>query len=107
MIDQPADPVDRAFLGVERSVSGQRWVSRLDQAGQNRALAMSQHHGLPVPADVGDEFDAAGRAHQRAALGFLCQGQVVADLGHGELVPQVARTGLEDERLFFSTMARN
>jgi len=47
MIDQPADPVDRAFLGVERSVSGQRWVSRLDQAGQNRALAMSQHHGMP------------------------------------------------------------
>jgi single-stranded-DNA-specific exonuclease len=47
MIDQPADPVDRAFLGVERSVSGQRWVSRLDQAGLNRALAMSQHHGMP------------------------------------------------------------
>jgi single-stranded-DNA-specific exonuclease len=47
MIDQPADPVDRAFLGVERSASGQRWASRLDQAGLNRALAMSQHHGMP------------------------------------------------------------
>ena len=42
-----ADPVARAFLGVERSATGQRWVARLDQAGENRALAMSQTHGLP------------------------------------------------------------
>lgn len=41
------DPVQRAFLGVEKSTLGNRWVSRLDQAGQNRALAMSQIHGLP------------------------------------------------------------
>ena len=41
------DPVQRAFLGVEKSVLDNRWVSRLDQAGQNRALAMSQIHGLP------------------------------------------------------------
>lgn len=40
------DPVERAFLGVETSVSGQRWVSRLDQAGLNRALAISQTHGF-------------------------------------------------------------
>ncbi len=46
-MEEPVDPVSRAFLGVDRSVSGQRWVSRLDQAGQNRALAMSQLHGLP------------------------------------------------------------
>ncbi|GEO84912.1 MULTISPECIES: single-stranded-DNA-specific exonuclease RecJ [Alphaproteobacteria] len=46
-MEEPVDPVPRAFLGVDRSVSGQRWVSRLDQAGQNRALAMSQLHGLP------------------------------------------------------------
>lgn len=44
-MDVLADPIQRAFLGVERSVSGQRWVSRLDQAGQNRALAISQVHG--------------------------------------------------------------
>jgi single-stranded-DNA-specific exonuclease len=44
---EPVDPVSRAFLGVERSASGQRWVSRLDQAGQNRALAMAQVHGIP------------------------------------------------------------
>lgn len=46
-MEQPADPVQRAFLGVERSVSGNRWISRLDQAGQNRALAIAQVHGLP------------------------------------------------------------
>jgi single-stranded-DNA-specific exonuclease len=47
MVEQPADPVQRAFLGVERSVLSHRWVSRLDQAGQNRALAIAQTHGLP------------------------------------------------------------
>ncbi|SCB16738.1 single-stranded-DNA-specific exonuclease [Rhizobium miluonense] len=46
-MEQPVDPVQRAFLGVERSVSGNRWVSRLDQAGLNRALAIAQVHGLP------------------------------------------------------------
>ncbi|KZS51405.1 single-stranded-DNA-specific exonuclease RecJ [Rhizobium anhuiense] len=43
----PVDPVQRAFLGVEKSALDNRWVARLDQAGQNRALAMSQIHGLP------------------------------------------------------------
>ncbi|MDO6965824.1 single-stranded-DNA-specific exonuclease RecJ [Rhizobium alvei] len=46
-MEERADPVERAFLNVERSVLGQRWVSRIDQAGQNRALAMAQQHGLP------------------------------------------------------------
>ncbi|WP_419912229.1 single-stranded-DNA-specific exonuclease RecJ [Hoeflea sp.] len=36
-----------AFLDVEASLSGQRWVQRLDQAGLNRALALAQSHGLP------------------------------------------------------------
>jgi single-stranded-DNA-specific exonuclease len=44
---EPVDPVVRPFLGVERSASGQRWISRLDQGAQNRALAMAQIHGLP------------------------------------------------------------
>ncbi|GAA4179873.1 single-stranded-DNA-specific exonuclease RecJ [Shinella granuli] len=59
-----ADPVSRAFLNVERSVTGQRWVARLDQAGENRALAMSQSHGLPdliarVLAGRGVPFEGA------------------------------------------------
>ena len=47
MSTEPVDPVIRAFLGVEHSASGQRWMSRTDQAGQNRALAISQLHGIP------------------------------------------------------------
>ena len=47
MASENADPVMRAFLGVEQSATGQRWIARLDQAGENRALAMSQSHGLP------------------------------------------------------------
>ncbi len=46
MMDAP-DPVPRAFLNVEQSVTGQRWVARLDQAGLNRSLAIAQVHGLP------------------------------------------------------------
>ena len=46
-MNERIDPVERAFLSVERSVSGQRWQQRLDQAGLNRALAMSQTYGMP------------------------------------------------------------
>jgi single-stranded-DNA-specific exonuclease len=46
-MNERVDPVERAFLGVERSVSGQRWQQRLDQAGLNRALAMAQTYGMP------------------------------------------------------------
>lgn len=44
---EPVDPIARAFLNVEQSISGNRWVSRLDQGGQNRALAIAQLHGIP------------------------------------------------------------
>jgi len=44
---EAVDPVPRAFLNVERSAGDQRWVSRLDQAAQNRALAIAQVHGIP------------------------------------------------------------
>lgn len=44
---EAVDTVPRAFLGVDRSATEQKWMSRLDQAGQNRALAMSQVHGIP------------------------------------------------------------
>ncbi len=42
-----ADPAKRAFLEVEVSAKGQRWVNRADPAAQNRALAMTQRHGIP------------------------------------------------------------
>ncbi|WP_156034748.1 single-stranded-DNA-specific exonuclease RecJ [Pseudorhizobium marinum] len=62
--DGQVDPVPRAFLNVERSVSAQRWISRLDQAAQNRALAIAQVHGVPdlvarVLAGRGVELDNA------------------------------------------------
>ncbi|MCP8893340.1 single-stranded-DNA-specific exonuclease RecJ [Shinella daejeonensis] len=63
-----ADPVNRAFLGVERSASGQRWVARLDQAGENRALAMSQLHGLP---ELIARVLASRRVASETALEFL------------------------------------
>ena len=61
---EPADPIQRAFLGVEKSVLGQRWIARIDQAGQNRALAMAQNFGIPdlvcrVLAGRGVEVDKA------------------------------------------------
>ncbi len=56
-----------------------------------RVAAALQHHRLAVAADVGDQFDAARRAHQGPAFAFLRQREVVADLGHGQFVPEVAR----------------
>lgn len=60
-----SDGVERAFLGVEASIGGNRWQPRLDQAGQNRALAMAQTTGLPelvtrVLAGRGVAVDEAG-----------------------------------------------
>ena len=37
----------RAFLGVERSLTGRHWSERLDVAGSNAALAMAQRHQIP------------------------------------------------------------
>lgn len=36
-----------AFLGVEKSARGRRWVERLDGAGHNTATLIAQRHGLP------------------------------------------------------------
>ncbi len=40
-------PEDDAFLGVERSVGGLRWVTRLARSREAVALAIAQTHGLP------------------------------------------------------------
>ncbi|AJY47080.1 single-stranded-DNA-specific exonuclease RecJ [Martelella endophytica] len=44
LASKPAQP--RAFLGVERSARDLRWIPRLGAAGENRALAMAQTHGI-------------------------------------------------------------
>ena len=61
----------------------------------------AQHQRLAVPADVGDELHAAaGGTHQGAAFAFLGQGVEVADVRHGQLVADVARSGGEQGLLF-------
>ncbi len=42
-----AEPVERPFLDVEVSLSGNRWADRLDPRGRNEALAISQANGIP------------------------------------------------------------
>lgn len=41
------DPETRAFLGVEKSVSGRQWRERLDAPRAAQALTIAQRHGLP------------------------------------------------------------
>ncbi|MGA8172859.1 MAG: DHH family phosphoesterase, partial [Methylocystis sp.] len=40
------NPRNDAFLGVESSLLGRRWLARLDGAGEARAAAIAQAHGL-------------------------------------------------------------
>lgn len=62
------DPIVRPFLGVEQSATGQRWMARLDPAGQNRALAIAQVHGLP---DLIARVLAGRGVGQDEAMAFL------------------------------------
>jgi single-stranded-DNA-specific exonuclease len=41
------EAIERAFLGVERSVRGMQWRERLQGAAINTAIAISQRYGLP------------------------------------------------------------
>ncbi len=45
MASAPRD--DRAFLGVAHSLTGRRWVERLDAVGKSAALAIAQRHQVP------------------------------------------------------------
>ena len=59
--------------------------------------AALQHDRLTMPADVGNQLDAARGAHQRAALAFVRQRVVVADVRHREFMPQIAGPVLKDQ----------
>lgn len=63
-----ADAADRAFLGVEQSLSGQKWVARLDQAGENKAISIAQTTGL---ADVVARVLAGRDVAMGDAVAFL------------------------------------
>jgi len=41
------DAASRAFLGVERSLTGRRWVSRLDEGEARNAVTIAQRHVVP------------------------------------------------------------
>ncbi|MCR4281841.1 MAG: single-stranded-DNA-specific exonuclease RecJ [Bauldia sp.] len=43
----PVSSAHRTFLSVEQSVTGRRWIERLDVEGTARALAIAQRHELP------------------------------------------------------------
>lgn len=38
--------IERLFLGIKKSVTGQKWVDRLGLREANTALAIAQHHGI-------------------------------------------------------------
>ena len=122
VLEQEAVPLaQRVVVQVQRGVAGE--VRRAQQLAAGRirpavdgahdvaarvALALAlqvaapaQHQGLAVAAAVGDELDLAlGVADQRAPVGLLRQGEVVARLGHRQRVADVARTGIEEQLLF-------
>jgi single-stranded-DNA-specific exonuclease len=69
--DLPSQPgrSDRAFLGVEMSLTGRRWADRLDEAGSAAALAIAQRHDIPdIVARV---LAGRGVAADEAAPAFL------------------------------------
>ena len=82
-------PSSRAFLGVERSFIGRRWVERLDPAGTASALAIAQRLG--VPATLGDPLARLVKDEVAKTTVDLRQPQpgwaIAAGLGIG-LVPQ-------------------
>ncbi len=73
-------------------------VQRADDVGLGVA-APAQHDGLTVPADIGDQLDTLGRAHQGPAFALLRQRVVVADFRDGQCMADIAGPSLEDARL--------
>ncbi len=62
------EPGERAFLGVDRSLTGRRWLDRLDGAGTQAALAIAQRHELP---DIVARILAGRGVAPDAAAAFL------------------------------------
>ena len=62
------NPAHRAFLGVTHSLTGRRWVDRLDGVGALAALAIAQQHDVP---DIVARVLAGRGVAVDAAPGFL------------------------------------
>jgi len=58
----------RAFLGVENSATGRRWVDRLDATAKNRALSIAQKTGLP---EIIARILTGRNVGEEAAMDFL------------------------------------
>ena len=91
----------RTLLEVRRpeQLAGEIVGPAVQRAHDVRGLAAAvEHHRLPVAADVGQQLDARGVAHQDAALVLGRQRVVAAGLGHHQLVADVARPVPEQGR---------
>src|SRR5271156_6210633 len=78
-------PLNRHFLGVERSVTGRAWRDRLDERGNARALAIVQRHGVPellarVIAGREVEADAVGAYLDPTLKGLMPDPNVLTDM---------------------------
>jgi single-stranded-DNA-specific exonuclease len=67
-VSPPLTGSSRTFLGVEKSLSGRRWIDRLDEAGAARALAIAQRDGIP---DIVARVLAGRGVSADEAAGFL------------------------------------
>ena len=73
----------------------------MDRADEMEDVAATlQHDRLPVAADVRDEFDALRVAHERLRVVSAFERAVVADIGHHQLVPDIAGCAREQQPLF-------
>jgi single-stranded-DNA-specific exonuclease len=73
------------FLGVERSACGRAWCERLDERAGQRALAMTQRHGVPdllarILAGRGVEVDEVSRYLDPTLKQLLPDPYVLADM---------------------------
>ena len=61
-----------------------------------------EHDRLPVAADVRQQFDAVGAAHQNLRIVAPGEGVIVAYVGHHQFVTHIGRPAVEQHLLFES-----
>jgi single-stranded-DNA-specific exonuclease len=94
--------LSRCFLGVERSALGRPWRTRLDAAGEGRALAMVQRHGhgdllARVMAGRGVMPDAAPAYLDAKLRDLMPDPSILRDMDAA--VERLARAVTEGERV--------
>ena len=63
---------------------------------QAAGAAAAQHHGLAMPAHIGQQLQAVFSAKQSPSFAFLGQGVIVPHRGNAQLVRDVARRSVKD-----------